>query len=498
MQNKYINTFLKLSLASLAVFVSAVAPNSFVLPTPQPIPVMAEAETGEANYKILVAAEFEGQRIGGLIFTVTGTSTSKQLASSNTAATEFAELAAGTYNVSVAVPSSSEYEISSSAGNRSVTLSESKQIETVTFQLTKKAPARDENIDKVKAIKLPAELTKIGSTTTDFSKLDETKLNAVEKFTFDNPGVNKIVYKDNLDFSNFDNIGRIGQIADYIDLENYGEVIFNTEFLAAFNKAATITMSKVRLVENFDEGPVARILKDGRDSDDVTNVRYTGTDLSFDVKGFSTYALAPRVRIDLEELESTDNSSQSGNLSETQLGNFVSEKNSFELKMLFDNLDAVVNVTNNGEIVNIGNTPDNNGEIKGTLPLTAGSNRIRVVATIPNDQKVEQFFTVTYTPPATDANPVSNTFAILFFVIILIGGLILGGYYYRQRQQRLKSGVKNSKVKAKKIDNTDPLTTETEKNNYNPALLTPEEKELYDVKSDDETSIGKEETQENE
>ncbi len=471
------------------------SPSPTASPTPEPTPTPEPEE----NYQIYVVAKFGDENIAGMTFQLSGNGVSKNLPSTNTN-TVFNDLSAGSYTIIINIPTSSEYELSSSSNSKVVTLSSTNQEETVTFLLQKKAPETDENLDSIQDINLPAELTKVGSSTTDITKIDPERLSYVENFTFDNPGVNKIVYKQALDLSDFEEYSRINEIGSYIDLENYGTIQFNTEPFQVFNQPAKLTMYKIRLVEfesadesgdesgGEEEEPVAIILKDGQEFEPI-NLNYSGNELSFEVEGFSTYKLSPRLKLKLDESdgitaedldEETDTDEESTDSNESSNNDiYTTEKETIEVKFMVDNLDAKITASNDGQVVNFPEEPNDEGMVTGEIKLKSGSNRIRLTAEIPNGEKVDKFFTIKFS--TEEDNNVSQVFSILFFLLILGAGVgIVAFYLYKQKKLKIGIFAKDKGKKSKEGKNLENKKATEAKSKYDPNLLTEEEKRIYE------------------
>jgi hypothetical protein len=409
------------------------------------------AQSGD-NYKIVVKTTFEGNPIEGVDLKLTGNSVTRT-ETSGLSDTEFTGLSAGSYTVTITFNEDSDFELSAnSSGSQTTELTPSNQSATLVFFLRKKEPPVDENLQKINAIKLPANLTKVGSTTTDFSKLTAAQLPAVDNFTFDNPGVNKITYLSKLDLSNYEDFSKISLISDYLDLESVGKVRFDIDLLKVFDKPARISMGKLRLVQLSEDKAPAKVLRNGANFE-LKNASYTNNQLSFDVDGFSTYTVAPRLEIDFSNLLKSD----------TADDEYQSETDTFKLNLLVDNLDATVGVFNNGEIVNVPAEPDSNGKIAGDVKLANGNNRIKVEVKLSNGEKIEEFFTVKYQGATTASNDISRLFGVAFFCLILLAGIGLGVYYLKIKKQQ--PGARS------------PLTRQ--KPHYNSNLLTDEEKRIY-------------------
>jgi hypothetical protein len=422
-----------------------------------------EEEPVEEDYQINVRAEFSSSRIAGIIFDIVGGGVSETKTSSTSADSIFDGLATGEYLVSITIPASSEYELASGTDSRSISLSDTNQEETLIFLLQKKAPDVDDNLARIRAFSFPAELTKVGSTTTNFSNLSPEQLSNVENFTLDNPGINKIVYLQGLNLETFSEYQNIENIAEYIDLETVGKVSFNTDSLDKFDAPAKITMYKIRLVDFLDEEgeaseDLAIIEKDGQTSDEVTNLAYSNNQLSFNVAGFSTYSISPRIRVEIEDLEPIETEEDVLN------AKYETKDEKVTLVVYVDNLDAEISVTNGGEIVKFENELDEEGMVTGEINLEEGVNKLKIKAELDNGQSQEKIINVELLDENGKSNNASTLFTIAIIIVVILGAGAAGGYYYYRSRK-----IKKNKTNKKKAD----------KDKYEPGLLIDEEKKIY-------------------
>lgn len=433
----------------------------------------------EADYKINVRATFADQRVEGMTFDVTGNGTSKTGTSTKDVDVVFADLTAGTYTVKITFPGNSEYESADGATTKTVTLTASKQQDTVIFSLQKKAPPVDVNQEMIKNHKWPAELSKVGSITTDISKLSDEQLGAVPNFTFDNPGVNQIVYTKALNLEDYESYKGVANMADYIDLETVGKISLETDFIKPFNQEARLVMQQINLVPFVDKdgsaGPIAIIKRDGTVFSEPKDLKYEGKTLSFIVPGFSTYAISPRVLVTVDGLESN-------NAASNPSPSLTAEQESVTLIITTDNLDATIKATNNGELLNIESKPDATGEIRQAIKLVKGENRIRITAELANGESSQQIIKLNYQQEAAKKkNDVSKWFSV-GIIVLIVGGLsaVLGFLYYRKRHQQPQIDPQKNLLAGLK-------TEEPVKPKYEEGLLTEEEKQLYNG-TDSQTS----------
>jgi len=442
---------------------------SKVLADPVTYPVNPPPPPSSPTYSVISSAQLQGVRIAGLQLSLSGNGQLQTQTTSASGDTVFSGLPTGSYTLSLSFPANTTYQILTGSGTyNTFSLSDTSPSQQFIYQLQTANGPQDANYNNIKSIVLPSFLTKAGNTTTDFSKLDKTKLATVNNFTFDDVGNNKIVYNVALNLSNFDDFSRINQLGDFLNLEQAGKIDFNPQYISPFQNPATLTMYNIKLV-SLGDGTVAIINKDGNQASpsDVSNISYINNNLSFSVKGFSTYALMPRLKLELNNL-TKDTTPGAANDSYTTTGS------SFNLKFLVDNLDAKISVYDNGQSISFPSNVNGSGEVTGNVNLNSGVNRIRVVAELANGQKTDQFFTVTYSVPGDANNSTSKIFGVTFFLLILIAGILIAIYYL----------VKGRK-KAQKSPELDS------KPDYNSNLLTPEEKILYNVDSKEDTATKK-------
>lgn len=411
------------------------------------------ASTPTDAYKISVKARFEGFDAEGIDIKLVGPGTTKSLTTSLSGVNEFRGLGPGNYTVEILLDATDEYQlVDSSLRTQNVSLSAVNPQDDVIYTLKQVDLSDDEAYQLIKGIKLPENLTKIGSKTTNFPTFPQAALKEVKNFTFDNPGVNKIVFSAAIDLSDPTKYSAITRLSDYIDLETRGKVYFAADLFPIFNKPAEITMSGLRLANANKFYDLAALLERNGSEFTPAEMTYSGSDLRFKVEGFSTYTLKPRLLV--EPLNGQDLSKAYESLTAT-----------YPLEVSFDNLDADIMVSINGQNQNVAAKPDENGNLRTTLNLVAGENRIRVLSRLANGQEVDQFFTVNYGKVVE--NNVSTIFAVLFFLIIILLGVGIAVYYTRVRARRARE------LTAQK---NPPLRQKIE---YNPDLLTPEEKALY-------------------
>lgn len=460
MLNKIVNSFLVSALILLPLF-------------PVQLSLVSAAGT-TTPYKVTIRAVFADQRVSGVTFDLIGSGITKTATATKDQDIVFTDLPEGQHNIKITFPGDSEYESADGATNKIIDLKADTPEATVIFNLQKKAPDVDTNLEKIKNFKWPSSLTKVGSKTTDLAKLKPEQLAGVTNFTFDNPGVNQIVYTQPLDLENYDDYKGIESIEDYIDIETVGKIGLETDFIKPFNKEAKLVMMQVNLVKFMEadgsEGPVAIIKRDGEKFSEAKNLKYEGKTLSFVVPGFSTYTLAPRLSVTPTGLTSDSDASLPS-------PSYTAESKEIEIVIATDNLDAEIQATNNGEVMNLPEKVNSEGMIKQTVSLGNGENKIRIIAKLANGETEQKIINVNYKNGESANNDVSKWFTVGIIVLIFAALIAAVGYmYYRQRKKQQEGVNPNENLLAKKEADAQP-----EKPKYEEGLLTDEEKKLYEV-----------------
>lgn len=415
------------------------------------------------NYRVVVKVTFDGTSFPGVTVKLTG-GTTNQNKISELADTIFTDLTEGSYAVSVTLPSSSQVELSpSSPATQTVTLTPTNQEATIVYFLRASVPPVDELAEKQKTTKLPAALTKSGSSSTIISSVAKDKLSAISAFTLDNPGVNKIVFQENINLGNVDALDRISLMSDNVDLETVGKIKFDTDLVPAFaDKKAKLSMSKLRLVSlpsSNSTSVTAKILRNGS-AFAPASISYTGEVLTFDIDKFSTYTLAPQAEIQIEGADLTSDTAK----------RYTAKSDKIKLKVFADNLDSQISLSNGGVPVDFPEKAGASGLAEQEITLTAAESRFRLELKLANGEKYSEFFTVTLEESKSAPNDVSRVFGVAMFTVMIIGGLGLGVFYY----------IRKKKAKPERpIPIREALTTK-----YESSLLTEEEKNMYGVKDD--------------
>jgi len=278
-------------------------------------------------------------------------------------------------------------------------------------------------------IDLPAAFTAAGSTTTDLSKVADPK--KIENFTLDIPGKNKIVFKDALDLSAKSTADALKELDKYIKIDGTGVIELDSKKLPALNKKATLTMSELK----YTFTPT--ILVDGKTGSTgvVSNIKYGGGTLTFDVSHFTRYEAAAK----FELLAPVSTS--------------VSSPNTI-IKARISDLEASINGTFN-DITLAKITPDpKTGEFtlqklvfkegENTLKLS-GQSKLGKVAPL----TVTFFYGTENVVTKTSNN--ENQALIVVLVVALAFATLLGYLIYRRKKPHLKTifGGDQKKVQEK-------------------------------------------------
>jgi hypothetical protein len=416
-----------------------------------------------ANYRVVVKVTFDGTSFPGVTVKLTGGAINQNKVS-ELGDTIFADLSEGSYAVSVTLPSSSQVELSpSSPATQTVTLTPTNQEATIVYFLRASVPPVDELAEKQKVTRLPAALTKSGSSSTMISSLAKDKLSAIAGFTLDNPGTNKVVFQENINLGNVDALDRISLMSDNVDLETVGKIKFDTDLVPAFaDKKAKLSMNKLRLVSlpsSNSTSVTAKILRNGSVYTPAA-INYTGEVLTFDIDKFSTYTIAPQAEIQMEGADLNSDTAK----------RYTATADKIKLKVFVDNLDAQISLSNGGVPVDFPEKAGASGLAEQEINLSAAESRFRLELRLANGEKYSEFFTINLQEAQAGPNDVSRVFGVAMFAIMITTGIGLGVFYY----------IRKKKAKPERpIPIREALSTK-----YESSLLTEEEKNMYGVKDD--------------
>jgi len=305
----------------------------------------------------------------------------------------------GEYTAALSLPSSSEWKLASGeASSKSVQISNSNKVETISFDIVAKSSS--ENSDpKIIEIKLPSAFTKVGSSTTDLSKLDPEKVDSVENFTLDDPTANKIVFLEPIDLSDDAIAEKFAELDTFVSISETGRVFVDATELPVLNKKAQITMRNLKLTNSVT--PV--IVEDGEVSTKVSNVKFSNGLLTFDVSSFSSYAFRPTLKIEADKEVSDPNYTINGEVNdlESKIDIYLGEER------LAQELD-----------------PDEDGKFVFSYTLVNADNEFKVVASSLNGEVASVEFSVNYEGGAQNQPKKGGISSGL--VLALIAGLLVG------------------------------------------------------------------------
>jgi len=172
-------------------------------------------------------------------------------------------------------PSGSSVNVNTGAGSGSATTADTTPVSLSEFQ----------------QIKLPAQFVGSGSTTTDLSKVTDHQ--KVENFTLDVPGKNKIVFGEALDLSTTSTSNALKELDKYVKLDTIGIIELNSSLLPALNKKATLTISGLSFVSTPEI-----LINGAKDTQNiVSNVKYEGGILTFDIAHFTRFTASPKLEL---------------------------------------------------------------------------------------------------------------------------------------------------------------------------------------------------------
>jgi hypothetical protein len=232
-----------------------------------------------------------------------------------------------------------------------------------------------------------------GSTTTDLSSLTVEEAQSYVGFTVDVIGAGSIEFTEAVDLTDTSIEDNIDSIDNYISI-NRGIVSLDSATISALaGKAATITMRNVIL--NPED---ITIYRDGQIDSSVTNINYdtdTST-LTFDITGFSEYAIGPGLEI----------------ANRDSIANRVVEEPSITITGMVSDFNAEILITgnNNSKIVGV-----NEGTFIEEIELEEGVNTITIEATSVGGISEIITFDISYEPSTS------------IQVIIALLGLLIGG-----------------------------------------------------------------------
>ncbi len=343
----------------------------------------------------------------------------------------------GEYTATISFPSSSDWKIKSGEStSKSAEISNSNDSETITFEVVEKTAPVEETTPKILETDLPAIFTKVGSTTTILKNIKKADVAAVKNFTLDDPAANKIVFLQELDLSDDALAEKFAELDQYVSISEKGRISVDTEELSVLNKKAQVTMRGLKLVG----GTTPLIVADGQASSKVSNAKYVGQLLTFDVAGFSNYAFRPTLKI-----EADDETSQS----------------SFTLNGEVDDLESKIDIYLGEERIAQEIEPEDDGAFVFTYNLENEENEFKVIASSENGEVAEVAFDVTYAGGVHVEEPQGLPFIAVLGIVALLAALIALIYYFirKNRKKKLAQTSKAEQI----LDADNPPMPEMEK-----------------------------------
>ncbi len=280
-------------------------------------------------------------------------------------------------------------------------------------------------------VKLPATFTLGGSQTTQLKELTEEELSKVSNFIIDILGNGRIEFLEDLDLSSEDTRLNLEILNEFLEITT-GRLSLNTESLEELNKEARIYFYNLDLVPTADFS----IYTDNQISS-VESISYDeeSRTLSFNVDGFSTYAIGPGLTVTEQEDTSTTEDHY------TIMGSVID---------LDSSLEIIHNDTTIEESIEI----SEDGTFSVTIILGTLVNTFTVKATSVGGITEEISFEVTKSPGNSLLgiefdNPLLLAMAIIIFILFVVtvavvAYLVLGEY---KLVDRLKKNKKESNIK---------------------------------------------------
>jgi len=422
------------------------------------LPISLSIAQAEKATLTVYVQDNSGEKLEGIDISVTGPGNydgTKSTGSEGTAS--FTELIDGDYVTTINLLTGSNYElVAGESSSKTRTLSAG-DTETVYFHLKLKTTdeTNGEEEETTGNAEIPTKFYQTGSTTTDISDYTEEQLASIKNFTLHIPDFAKIVFTQSVDLSSKEAIGRLKGLDQYVFLDQKGEVAIASDLMPELNKPATITLYGLNF-ESLGTGYSPVILKDDNEanSSEVTNVTLTGANtITFDVKGFSAYAVRPTLTFEETELET--------------------DQEEFTLEGKIDDLDSEFTVFLNDKRQDSDVTINDDGTFSLTLKLKKGENTVQVSATGASEQTFAEIVTINYKPSQGSG---SGTDWTMIAGIGLIGlGLVCGGvYYYKTKYLPKKRATQTTGLGSGSLKKSGQTGDQ-----FDSRLLTPEERAVF-------------------
>ncbi|MBN1331852.1 hypothetical protein JW978_03135 [Candidatus Dojkabacteria bacterium] len=327
---------------------------------------------------------------------------------------------AGDYTVTISLSGSNYELVSGEQASKSVPVLENES-KSVYFGVKEKTTPDPE--DETTTISIPSEFYATGSKTTVLKDMSSDQLKSVSDFTLHKPGLAKIEYSGELDLSSTSIINKLKSLDQYVFIEIPGEVTVASDLVPELDAPATVTFEGLNFIQ-LSQGYTPQIMQDDQEAGGgVSNVSLiNGDKISFDVDGFSTYAVRPTFEFEENEIETTETS--------------------YTLQGKIDDLDAQISIYINDESQDIEISINDNGEFEIPIELSEMENIVQILAVGVSEQTYSEVVKIT-NPNLEEAAPESSGMKIsltMIFGILLLAMAIGGGigYYYYNRRQKTK------------------------------------------------------------
>jgi|GEM_PF-6983225 len=399
-----------------------------------------------------------GDKVEGIEITLAGPNSYEQTDSTDSSGVaQFIDLEIGEYTAKIKLLAGGNYElVAGEVASKTRTVA-ADEIEEIYFGVKIKEGdevngEEEEEEEEEANAKIPSAFYKSGSTSTDLSNYSTDQLKAVNNFTLHQPDFSKIVYTQAVDLSSTTAQSRLANLDQYVFLDQLGEVAIASDLMPELDKSATVTLYGLSFVTlGTDYKPT--IMKDDVDpeADEVSNITLSGSDtISFDVSGFSAYAVRPTLLFEETEIST--------------------ETETYTLSGKVDDLDSEITVFMNDSRVNKAITVEDDGTFVVELELEEGENVVQITATGASEQSHAQALTITYTPAAGTSK--GTDWTLYAGIALLVVGIGSGGYYYYKTKYLPRKQAQGDPLAPS------PLDKKTEKG-FDSRLLTPEERIVF-------------------
>lgn len=389
-----------------------------------------------------------GERVSDINIEVSGPDY-RQTKSTNTQGTAvFTITQEGNYSVQINIQSNPNFELLSTEVNTKsieMTLDNAKSIY---FGVKRKTVDEADDEEENTSIQLPKIFLGEDSETTILEEKTTDQLKSINELTLHNVGVSKIRFKNKIDLSGEDTITRMNKLDQYVFMQNKGEVTIASDLMPELNLPATITFYNLNFVQ-LDKDYTPMILKDEQEADlSVTDVSLSnGNTITFDVRGFSSYAIRPTLKFDSKEIETNEQT--------------------YLLNGKIDDLDSELTIFINDEKQDLETQINSDGSFEIMVPIIQKETIVQVLAVGVAEQTYSEVVKIT-NPTIDQQETKDNDEEGIDFTLmaIIITGVLLTmgvtGYLYYKKYYLSKRTPRSIQK------NTSPK--------YDPRLLTQEEK----------------------